>query len=533
MAPAPPFLPTPRVFWLIEPGNGLIVPFVDYTKGWTNFWAAKPVTHLLYKTHPFYRISGYYPEDGESHFGVNPLEVPARDLWRSCVKGCVDTYAYKLNINGSIAKEIIDELSAPQQFEHLAVSFGMDFVMAVEEGTSFSTSGEFRARSFLRLIGATMEQYGEHGARLLILNIVKDPVRVLVDERLREEVFRPVPVDRRLGPDWSKMGDVEEGDPIGYHPNPKTKVPILDPRGFAISIDRLAGVALQQIQDAQLSGPLIMEILGNPSQNTEASNGGNSESSTNFMDIDTGNAGEIPLEQPGQSRQVENSSQQPEQTEQPGQYQEPGQHQQPEALEQEEPQQAESSLRTLEEKQQRLALLLALAYPEGYYLGGPFVNDEPTTVFGNEPSDSASTLIPYDHSRNWPLVNRYFTPSFGNQPMRRQPYRPVYWGATVGGTPVEATGRVESRRTRRATADLTEAPVTASPTQAPVINSTMQAPAITSPTQPPVITSPTQASAGTLPARVTVQVSTEPLGPRGEVGSSGFVFPAQLSDETI
>ncbi|KAK6342503.1 hypothetical protein TWF718_007906 [Orbilia javanica] len=207
MAPAPPWIRTPRVAWLIKPDVGVQLPYVDKSSHWTHFWSCGPGIHSL-KSHPFYRISGYYPESDNSHFAIGPLETYSREIWRYCVKKCLDQYhGDKLDFEGPLGQEIVEELCAPQQFEHLAISFHVYTFMRVEEGHTFSNQGEFRARSFLRMIGAISEEHGNFVVMQAVQRLVQNSVRMLVEKRLSES---PEYCHRRGRLDWSEIGETGE-----------------------------------------------------------------------------------------------------------------------------------------------------------------------------------------------------------------------------------------------------------------------------------------------------------------------------------
>ncbi|KAK6515763.1 hypothetical protein TWF281_004353 [Arthrobotrys megalospora] len=401
MAPAPPFLRAPRIFWLIKPGDGHILPDIDTKGGWTNFWSARPVTQVLHRTHPFYRVAGYYPETFSGHFAVSLTEVPARELWCQCVKRCLDSHADKINVGGPLAEEIMEELCAPQQFEHLAVIFGTDRIMAIEKGGAFSAAGEFRARSFLRLIGAMIEQYGPGTTAACLQQMVYGAVTLLVEERLQEQPQHRVRCLRGGGSkpvDWSKLGDIEEGEPVTYEATLPFNAPTPDPDNED-NVPPVAWIAAAVLK-------MMAQADSSSSDNNPADK----------MDIDGGNAAPAPATSELEAGQPEASQS---------------------AVDNQE---APKSPIPLEP----VATFMALAGEEGQYLGGPAIDDTPVPLPGFY---RQSSLQPYDHSVYWPENIRYFTPSCGTRPMRSPSpggppparCRPVDTKSETSGTPSDRT----------------------------------------------------------------------------------------------
>ncbi|KAF3157177.1 hypothetical protein TWF569_004079 [Orbilia oligospora] len=236
MAPAPPWIPTPRVSWIIKPAVGTQLPALDdFCIGWKRFWACEPIP------------------DKESYFSASVQELGALDLWRSCIRKCLTVHhADTIDPDEQLGREIIEELSAPQQFEDLAVCFGTDDLMLVERGHQFSTLGELRARSFLRMIGAMLEQHQSFVTSQYIRRLIQGSVDQLVAIRLCETPPQQRP--RRRGVDWSQLGDFVEEEDSGLFGT--DNAPPGHRRGQPASLGSLTNQVVQSTEDSTLnSGP--------------------------------------------------------------------------------------------------------------------------------------------------------------------------------------------------------------------------------------------------------------------------------------
>ncbi|KAF3082503.1 hypothetical protein TWF706_001634 [Orbilia oligospora] len=256
MAPAPPWIPTPRVSWIIKPAVGTQLPALDdFCIGWKRFWACEPIpgSDMDLPNHPFYRILDYYPTDKESCFSASVQELGALDLWRSCIRKCLTVHhADTIDPDEQLGREIIEELSAPQQFEDLAVCFGTDDLMLVERGHQFSTLGELRARSFLRMIGAMLEQHQSFVTSQYIRRLIQGSVDQLVAIRLSETPPQQRP--RRRGVDWSQLGDFVEEEDSGLFGT--DNAPPGHRRGQPASLGSLTNQVVQSTEDSTLNpGP--------------------------------------------------------------------------------------------------------------------------------------------------------------------------------------------------------------------------------------------------------------------------------------
>ncbi|KAF3227845.1 hypothetical protein TWF192_007639 [Orbilia oligospora] len=257
MAPAPPWIPTPRVSWIIKPAVGTQLPALDdfFCIGWKIFWACEPIpgSDVDLPNHPFYRTADYYPIDKEGCFGVSLQELGALDIWRSCIRKCLTVYhAETIDPDEQLGREIIEELSAPQQFEDLAICYGTDDLMLIERGHQFSTQGEFRARSFLRMIGAILEQHQSFVTSQYIRRLIQGSVDQLVAIRLRETPPRKRP--RRRGVNWSRLGDVVEEKDFGWVST--DDAPPGHRRGQPVSLGGIMGRVVRSMENFTLNpGP--------------------------------------------------------------------------------------------------------------------------------------------------------------------------------------------------------------------------------------------------------------------------------------
>ncbi|KAK6518608.1 hypothetical protein TWF506_005743 [Arthrobotrys conoides] len=269
MAPPPPWTPTPRVSWLIKPARDTTLPSLDNPNGgWERFWVCRPIAHSdNIQNHPFYRIYGYYPTNKDSYFSASLQESAALEVWRACIRKCLVVYhAENIDPDGPLAQDIIEELSAPQQFESLGVCYNTDNLMRVERPHRFSTLGEFRARSFLRLMGAILEQHGHFVTSQCIRRLIQGSVDELVELRLAEH---PEQRSRRGKVDWSRLGDVEEGELGNLHcslsetddyesavrlmETNTANAPSAHPRGQIVNLGNLADEARHSMENLTLN----------------------------------------------------------------------------------------------------------------------------------------------------------------------------------------------------------------------------------------------------------------------------------------
>ncbi|KAK6503705.1 hypothetical protein TWF481_008709 [Arthrobotrys musiformis] len=265
MAPPPPWIPAPRVKWLIHPGVGAKFPGTSGEDGWKKFWSCSPrLAETSGVFHPFNRIYGYYPEDKASHFAVTTLEISALKIWRRSVKQCLQHHSDNINIGGELAKEIVEELCAPQQFHHLGDIFQIDKMMIVESGHSFSTVGEFLARSSLRAIGDILKKHGSVHTLQYIERMIFKSVAALVEARLQERPEERV-ISRRGHVDWSTLGYCEDDEDMVQQSVVLLPPLFLNEKSTIVPYSTVMGFPAQHIEDSEL-GTQSCQVSPEPSR---------------------------------------------------------------------------------------------------------------------------------------------------------------------------------------------------------------------------------------------------------------------------